>query len=469
MLDKNKLVVSKSNPLLDIKNELGLYMQRMLNIYLSAINPLKEETKYVRFSLSDFVELLDITEVSSKKLHELGKSAVSECVVNLYALDDVNGKKKALTNRMRYVNIWHRFTIDKDDSGEWYVELEAHEDVLPYMFDLKDLGYLDFKVIYALRMRSNIGEKLYEQCARYKRLGKFSITPGELKKRLGVADQPSYKSYNRFKTGLLLRCMKEINEKTDIQVEITEEERLHKRGAPVSKITFSVKKNPNIKRSEADERIEKMCEKGLPIDVEVEPVHAVYNEGDNKVVSEVPVKGNLQNELQEKFGFSETDARTILQDQKALDISDERIIEVVEYVIAHHPKSPIGYVRSLLRKPDADLKIVTEEEKARPKPRINQFTAMENNVYDFDALEEELTGRYEPEMPQDDSYIDDKYREPQHVPVYTENTEEKDVLPPYYIVIGRSDVMDRLAAYMALGISGERIKILTEDEYNRMK
>ena len=69
MLDKNKLVVSKSNPLLDIKNELGLYMQRMLNIYLSAINPLKEETKYVRFSLSDFVELLDITEVSSKKLH----------------------------------------------------------------------------------------------------------------------------------------------------------------------------------------------------------------------------------------------------------------------------------------------------------------------------------------------------------------------------------------------------------------
>lgn len=466
MLDKNKLVVSKSNPLLDIKNELGLYMQRMLNIYLSAINPLKEETKYVRFSLSDFVELLDITEVSSKKLHELGKSAVSECVVNLYALDDVNGKKKALTNRMRYVNIWHRFTIDKDDSGEWYVELEAHEDVLPYMFDLKDLGYLDFKVIYALRMRSNIGEKLYEQCARYKRLGKFSITPSELKKRLGVADQPSYKSYNRFKTGLLLRCMKEINEKTDIQVEITEEERLHKRGAPVSKITFSVQKNPNIKRTEADEKIEKMCEKGLPIDVEVEPVHAVYNEKDNEAIVEVPVKRNLQDELQDRYGLSEADARIIIQDQKNLNISDERVRKVVEYTIAQDPKKRIGYIRSMLRKPDADLKIVTEEEKARSKPKLNQFTAMENNAYDFDALEKELIGQYEPEMPHEDSYIDNKDRGPQPAPVHAEN---KDGLPPYYIVIGRSDVMDRLAAYMALGVSGERIKILTEDEYNRMK
>ena len=241
MIDETKLILHKSNPLLDIKNDMGLYLQRMFNLYLAAINPLKMDTKHVRFPLSDFVRLLDITEVSPQKLHNLAQSAMKMCV-DLYAIEDQNGRKR-LTNHMDYVNVWHRFKVERDEDGEWYVELEAHEDVLPYMFDLKDLGYVNFPVIYALRMRSNIAEKLYEQCARYRRLKKFSISPEELKKRLGVAEKVSYKSYNKLKTGLLNRCIDEINEKTDLHVAIIEEERQHKRGAPVSRITFSIEQN----------------------------------------------------------------------------------------------------------------------------------------------------------------------------------------------------------------------------------
>ena len=45
----------------------------------------------------------------------------------------------------------------------------------------------------------------------------------------------------------------------------------------------------------------------------------------------------------------------------------------------------------------------------------------------------------------------------------------RDTLPPYYIVMGDPDVPKRLAAYQALGIPGEKIKILTMEEYERLK
>ena len=45
--DEKKLIVFKSNPLLDMKNEMGLYQQRMFNLYMAEINTMKEETKMV--------------------------------------------------------------------------------------------------------------------------------------------------------------------------------------------------------------------------------------------------------------------------------------------------------------------------------------------------------------------------------------------------------------------------------------
>ena len=85
--------------------------------------------------------------------------------------------------------------------------------------------------------------------------------------------------------------------------------------------------------------------------------------------------------------------------------------------------------------------MVSEEEKAKPVYR-NQFNQIENNTYNFDELERELLGENVPEG-----------------------------LPPYYIVMDRpsEDVMKRLAAYTALGVPSDKIKVLTEEEYNKLK
>ena len=371
--------------------------------------------------------------------------------VDLYAIEEEGGKKRSITNRMNYVNVWHRFKIDQDDSGEWIVELEAHEDVLPYMFDLKDLGYLDFPVIYALRMRSNIAEKLYEQCARYKKLKKFSISPEELKNRLGVAEKASYKSYNKLKTGLLTRCIKEINDNTDIFVEIIDEERMHTRGAPVSRITFSVEKNPKLKRQKPDAEIEVMGERSTPIDVQMTPVEVMSNQKCQDEALAGMLKG---------YGLTDSEVKTVIQDQKKLGLSDERVMDVVKYSIEKADGNPIGYIRTMLRQKDADLRIISEEEKARVKPGTgNQFNQFEQNNYDFDKLEKELTGDSGPG--ETEAHVPDRTVELQ------ENKKTKSGLPLYYIVLGRPDMHDRLSAYAAKGIT--EITILSEEDYDRLK
>lgn len=442
--DESKLQVYKSNPLLDMKNDMNLQLQRLFNLYLALINPERQETKKVHFPLTDFVELVGITGVSTKKLHNLAREAV-KMHVDLYALEEKEGKKKSNSMRMNYVNVWKRFKIDKNDDGEWIVELEAGEEVLPYMFEIKDLGYLNFSVIYALQMRSPIAEKLYEQCSRYKDTHFFRISPEELRKRLGIADKKSYKSYNLLKTSVLNRCIEEINEKTDILVAIVGEERMHKRGAPVKTITFSVHDNPKYEKKDEDKKIEELGNKNKPIDVEMRPIDAT---ADRQLTM-------AAYELQQEFGLSESEAATILHDKEILQLSDERVREVLNYVLPRKTKKArIAYIRKMLNEKDADLTMMTETEKQEERNPFNRF---EQNQYDFDELEKVLldngdTGDAEEEAP-------DPVKE---VHVKAEH------LPPYYIVMGDPRAADRLAAYATLGISGDNIKILSPEEHARL-
>ena len=464
--NEKKLIVSKSNPLLDMKNEMGLYQQRMFNLYLAAINPMKEETKQVSFTLSEFVRLIGITEVNPKKLHALARETVRMCV-DLYEIEEKNGKKKANSTRMNYVNVWRRFRVDKDENGVWRVDLEAGEDVLQYMFEIKNLGYLNFPVIFALRMRSPIAEKLYEQCARYKDKKKFTILLEELKNRLGIAGQKSYKSYNRLKTSVLNRCIKEINEKTDIRVAIVSEERLRTRGKPVKSITFSVEKNPEFEQRKEDVEIQKLYERTMPVDAEMTPVDAT---ADRQITLEAY-------ELQKSFGLSDIEAATIIRDRDKYGLSDDRVRDVIEYAVSKRPQSKMGYIRSMLRKPEAALTKVTDHGKQAAK---NQFNNFEQHTYDFDklekqlvpndSLEEEIREEAEGYMLRDAEQEKEKSAEPiekEQDAIMTDK--DRPELPPYYIVIGSPDVTTRLAAYQALGISGESIKILTQEEYERLK
>ena len=446
MASDNKLVVSKSNPILDMKNNFNLYQQRMLNLYLAKINPLDPSSRHVAITLSDFVQLLGITEVSVKKMRALAEDAL-DLKVDLFKVELDDDKKKIDTIEMDYIGIWERFRVHRGENGQWIVELVASTSIMPYLFQIKDLGYLNFPVLCALRMRSPIAEKLYEQCARFKDKGVFTITLDQLRKRLGIDGKPSYDSYNRLKNGVLLRCIKEINESTDIYVEITSENREHRRGAPVKSINFSVKKNRAYNPSEADRKLQKLHddEEAKRIVDEMRPIDVA---ADRQISMD-------QYALQDDFGLSEANALSILHDKETLGLSDEWVREVIAYSIKMKPDNLIGYIRHMLREPAGKPLATTG---AQPKESFsrNPFNNFEQNVYDFEELEKDILGERAgiepaPEMKARKS----KSLEPDH-------------MPPYYVVMGSSDAATRLAAYAALGIPGDNIKILSPEEYARL-
>ena len=445
--------LSKSNPLLDMRNEMTLTQLRMFNIYLALINPMEEETKNVRFSLKSFARLANITEINGKKLRKIGKDAMSISVDLKQIERGDNGKKHAISE-MKLRHLWESFDVDRDETGEWYVALEAHKSILPYLFEIKELGYTPMLLIMTLVMKSPIAEKLYEQCIRFKKQGCFTITIEQLKERLGVSDKKSYQEYARFKDRVIKRALDDINENTDIYVTV-KENRAKTRGKPVQNIVFSIKDNPKFKGKSTKEIVDIILsdtQKQI-VESEMEPISISID--DTAIDIDERKKGEDIRWLQEEYGFSEEDAKTIVLDQKKYELTDERVKEVIDYSIAraNDPKRAIGYIRTMLPKKNADLRPVQEETRVRTVAK-NQFNQFEQNSYDFNALEEELM---------EDSYLGETGPENNK----SEKEKPKTGLPLYYIVLGRSDIEDRLAAYAAKGIT--EITILSEEDYNRLK
>lgn len=472
LLLKPNSKLSKSNPLMDMKNEMTLTQLRMFNIYLGMINPMDEATKTVRFSLKSFAAAIRITEVNGKKLRKIGKDAMG-ITVDLRQIETGEDGRKHVLSEMKLRHLWESFDVAQDENGEWYVELEAHKSILPYMFEIKELGYAPMLLMMTLIMKSPIAEKLYEQCVRFRKKGCFTITVDQLKDRLGVSEKKSYTEYARFKDRVIKRALEEINEKTDIYVTV-KENRAKTRGTPVQSIVFTVKDNPKFQNKSTAEMIESICadSKGNVVEEQMEPISMSLEKEQNPKEKDTK---QLKERLQREYGLSDEEVEYVLQDQKKLDLTDDRVAEVVSYVAAKDTDNQIGYIRAMLRRPNAKLKIVPEEVKAKPQNK-NQFNQFEQNQYDMDALEEELLDIRKndySENPDQDSEPDIEIDET--VETKNENInieayrEAKPCLPLYYIVIGRPDVMDRLAAYAAKGIPTNEIKILSEEEYNQMK
>lgn len=451
MANKDELIISKSNPLLNMKNDFDLYQQRMINLYLAKINPLDEESRHVSVTLAQFVRLIGIKEVSARKMRALAERALG-LRVDLYEVETDEAGKKHTTMQMDLINVWERFKVDVNKDGEWYVELLASTSIMPYMFQIQDLGYGRVAFLCAMRLRSTRAEKLYEQCVRFKDKGVFTITLEHLRQRIGISpDTDAYKSYNRLKNSVLKRCIQDINNKTDIAVSIVKENRLQLRGKPVKSVTFSVKPNENLKIDDADRELENLYkEEELKRIVDVDGMKSFEVESDKQITMDQYV-------LQQEYGLSEINAKTILYDKDKLGLSDDRIREVIEYAIKHTNSAdgnPIKLIRYLFRNGSTPLEDKSINNTQNDKNPFNRF---EQNQYDFDELEKVLLNN------------GDAGDEGEGTPAPVKEAHIKvEHLPPYYIVMGDPRAADRLAAYATLGISGDDIKILTPEEHAKL-
>lgn len=238
-----KAIVQKQNILNELRsNNLTLQELRFFSIYLSKINPRDISTRAVRFKLSDFKKIMDFKQLNIVQLRAATNSLLGK-VVNV---PKESGGYSAF-------QLFKECEVDKDEMGEWYITIDAHDKALPLMFDFKD-RYFKYELWNALRLRSSNQIRMYEILKQYEYIGKREIKVSDLRELLGIAPN-EYPRWNNFKDRVLDSCQQALKEKTDICY--TYERGKTGAGGKWLTIIFNISKN-----TEYDEQT-KICELDL--------------------------------------------------------------------------------------------------------------------------------------------------------------------------------------------------------------
>lgn len=258
---KENYIVTKRNVLNEIRsNSMTLQELRFFSIYLSRINPKDTTTRAVRFAINDFQAIMELGRINIDYMKQVTNSLLCK-VVNVP------------TERGGYTGfqLFKRCKVDIDDSNEWYIEIDAHDDALPLLFEFKE-KYFSYHLWNALRLKSSNQLRMYEILKQYERVGARVISIEELRNLLGI-EKKEYPRFGDFRKWVLDTCQQALAENTDIKFTY---EPCGKRGqgGKILFLKFIIQKNKEyVDQLTLDRFIE---QNSLP--EEPEPPQGIYNE-----------------------------------------------------------------------------------------------------------------------------------------------------------------------------------------------
>lgn len=227
-----KHLVTKRNLLNQMRaNSMTLQELRFFTIYLSKINPKDTNTRIVRFPLHDFQAIMELGRVNINYLKTVSNSLLSK-IVNV---PNERGGYEAF-------QLFKKCRVDIDETGEWYFEINAHDDALPLMFDFKN-RYFSYELWNALRLKSSNQIRMYEILKQYEKIGFKVMTVEALKEDLGIGKN-EYPRFGDFKHRVLDSCQEALSENTDISFTYEPYGKKGK-GGKVLALKFTIEKNKN--------------------------------------------------------------------------------------------------------------------------------------------------------------------------------------------------------------------------------
>ena len=203
---KVKNLIEKKNVLNEMRansTSMTLQEQRFFLIYLSKINSRDISTRIVRFPMDEFKAIMDLGRLNISSLEKATDRLLQKIV------------------KVPYNEGWEKFQLfkkcrlDKDDIGDWYIEIDAHDDALPLMFEFKD-KYFTYKLSNILRLKSINQQRMYEILKQYEKIGSRIFGVDELKELLFIG-KDEYSYYKDFRVRVLDACQQALKEHTDIK------------------------------------------------------------------------------------------------------------------------------------------------------------------------------------------------------------------------------------------------------------
>jgi plasmid replication initiation protein len=203
---KKNYIVQKKNVLNELRpNNMMLQELRFFSIYLSKINETDKNTRIVRFSIENFKAIM---ELNSRIKIDYMKKVTNSLLCRVVNVPNESGGYTGF-------QLFKECRVDKDEDGEWYVEIDAHDKALPLMFEFKD-RYFTYQLWNILRLKSSNQLRMYEILKQYQTIGYRILTIDELKSLIGIG-KDEYLQWNNFKIRVLDVCQKALAEHTDIK------------------------------------------------------------------------------------------------------------------------------------------------------------------------------------------------------------------------------------------------------------
>lgn len=206
--------------------------------------------EYSELQLDIFLYLLSVLRKdNSNGIYEIVVKDLSAITGKEYkygylrkATEEMGSRMFEVSTAKSYKQLW-MFQRVEYMIGEGRIEVEFANPIKPYLFDLKD-NFTSYQLYAALRLGSKYAKRIYAICSQWKDKGQTqTFDLDELKKMLHLLDDKGneqYKPFSMFKKFVLDESVKQINQRTDLEIGYT----LQKRGRSFNAVTFTVKSQP---------------------------------------------------------------------------------------------------------------------------------------------------------------------------------------------------------------------------------
>ena len=201
---KGNYIVKKRNVLNELRaNNLTLQQLRFFSIYLSKIDPENIESRKVKFSIMDFQTIMDMKKIKIEYMKDVTNGLLSKIV-------NIPNERGGYSG----FQLFKKCVVDVDENG-WFIEIDAHDDALPLMFEFKN-KYFTYRLWNALQLKSSNQIRMYEILKQYEKIGYRIVSLEELRGLLGI-EKNEYKVYKDFRRRVLDSCQQALEENTDIK------------------------------------------------------------------------------------------------------------------------------------------------------------------------------------------------------------------------------------------------------------
>lgn len=203
--ERNNLVVKSNTLIQKSRYKLSAQEQKLLLYIISKIKPSDKEFRTMVLSLKQVCKVCGIT-YNSKNYINFRNSITSLSDKGFWIS---TGKKDI------YCRWVHPICIDKEENT---VEIRLDDNLLPYLIELRN-NFTAYELENILLFSSKYSIRLYEILKSYSHIGRVSIDVDELKSLLGIPKE-QYTEYKDFKKRVLNIALKEIQEFSDLWIEI---------------------------------------------------------------------------------------------------------------------------------------------------------------------------------------------------------------------------------------------------------